>query len=135
MMFLAVLLIVLVAALALVSDIHLIIASKRKEIGILGAMGATQRTIMRTFILLGAALGLVGVSVGGSAGAALAWLLGRYQLLRLPASIYFLDHVPFELQLGDVLVVLVSGFTIAALAAALGARAAATLPLLEALRR
>ncbi len=135
MMFLAVLLIVLVAALALVSDIHLIIASKRKEIGILGAMGATRRTIMRTFVLLGAALGLVGVSVGGSVGASLAWVLGRYQLLRLPASIYFLDHVPFELEFGDVLLVLVSAFTIAALAAALGARAAATLRPLEALRR
>ena len=135
MMFLAVLLIVLVAALALVSDIHLIIASKRKEIGILGAMGATRRTILRTFVLLGAALGLVGVSVGASVGASLAWVLGRYQLLRLPASIYFLDHVPFKLEFGDVFLVLVTAFTISALAAGLGARAAANLRPLEALRR
>lgn len=135
MMFLAVLLIVVVAALALVSDIHLIVASKRREIGILGAMGATRRSITSTFVILGAAIGLAGVSVGGILGSSLAWLLGRYELLRLPASIYFLDHVPFELSLLDVAVVLASGFVIAALAAAWGARAAAGLRPLEALRR
>ena len=41
MMFVAVSLIVLVAALALVADLALIISSKRPEIGILGTMGAT----------------------------------------------------------------------------------------------
>jgi lipoprotein-releasing system permease protein len=135
LMFLSVLLIVLVAALALVSDIHLIVASKRSEIGIMRAMGATRRTITRAFVLLGGALGLAGVAVGGSVGATLAWLLGRYHLLRLPASIYFLDHVPFKLELGDVVVVLASGLAVAALAAALGARSAANLQPLEALHR
>ena len=135
LMFLAVLLIVLVAALALVSDVHLIIASKRREIGILRAMGARRATILRAFGLMGATLGLAGVAAGGSLGAGLAWLLGRYELLRLPASIYFLDHVPFELGWADVAVVLASSFTIAALAAAFGARTAAAMPPLEALRR
>ncbi len=135
LMFLAVLLIVLVAALALVSDIHLIIASKRNEIGILGAMGATRRTITRAFVLLGTALGLAGVAVGGAIGACLALLLDRYQLLRLPASVYFLDHVPFNLELADVLLVVLSGLAIATLAAALGARSAATLRPVEALHR
>jgi lipoprotein-releasing system permease protein len=135
LMFLAVLLIVLVAALALVSDVHLIIASKRREIGILGAMGAGRSTIMRAFALLGAVLGLAGVAAGGALGTALAWVLGHYQLLRLPASVYFLDYVPFELQLGDVALVLSSAFVVASLAAAWGARSAATLLPLEALRR
>ncbi|MDX1502142.1 MAG: hypothetical protein R3325_07250, partial [Thermoanaerobaculia bacterium] len=54
LMFVAVFLIVLVAALALVSDLTLIIASKRPEIGMLGAMGAGPRTIERVFVLLGA---------------------------------------------------------------------------------
>ncbi|MCP4201383.1 MAG: FtsX-like permease family protein [bacterium] len=135
LMFLAVLLIVLVAALALVSDIHLIVASKRREIGILGAMGATRRTITRSFVLLGGALGLAGVAVGGSVGALLAWLLGRYQLLRLPASVYFLDHVPFEVEPGDVFLVMASALAIAALAAALGSRSAASLRPVEVLHR
>lgn len=135
LMFLAVLLIVLVAALALVSDVHLIIASKRREIGMLRAMGAGRGTILRAFVLLGATLGLVGVAAGGALGASLAWTLGRYELLRLPASIYFLDHVPFELQLGDVLLVVVSALVVTLLAAAWGARSAATLQPLEALRR
>ncbi len=135
LMFLAVLLIVLVAALALVSDIHLIVASKRREIGILGAMGATRRTITRSFVLLGGALGLAGVAVGGSVGVSVAWLLGRYQLLRLPASVYFLDHVPFEVEPGDVFLVMASALAIAALAAALGSRSAASLRPVEVLHR
>lgn len=135
LMFLAVLLIVLVAALALVSDVHLIIAGKRGEIGILGAMGAGRGTVLRAFALLGALIGGAGVAVGGAAGSAVAAVLGRYELLRLPASIYFLDHVPFELQFGDVALVVASAFSVAALAAAWGARTAAGLPVLEALGR
>lgn len=135
LMFFAVLLIVLVAALALVSDVHLIVASKRKEIGILRAMGAGKDAIARAFVLLGAVLGIAGVAVGGAIGAPLAWVLGRYQVLRLPANIYFLDHVPFELQTLDVLLVVASALGAAVLAAAWGARSAAALAPLEALRR
>ena len=134
-MFFAVFLIVLVAALALVSDIHLIVACKRSEIGILGAMGATRSTITRAFVLLGGGLGLAGVLAGGAIGACAAWLLGRYQLIRLPASVYFLDHVPFKLQTLDISLVVGSALVIAVLAAALGARSAASLRPVEVLHR
>lgn len=133
LMFLAVLLIVLVAALALVSDVHLIIASKRSEIGILGAMGATRRTITRAFVLLGGGLGLAGVALGAGAGIGAAWLLGRYQLIKLPAAVYFLDHVPFRLQVQDVAIVVTSAVVVAVAAAAVGARSAASLRPVEAL--
>ncbi len=133
MMFLAVLLIVVVAALALVSDIHLIVASKRGEIGILGAMGATRRTITRAFVILGGGLGLAGVATGGLVGVCAAWLLGRYELIRLPAAVYFLDHVPFELDPADVFLVIASALVVAVVAAALGARSAAALRPVEAL--
>lgn len=134
LMFLAVLLIVLVAALALVSDIHLIIASKRGEIGILGAMGATRRTITRAFVILGGGLGFVGVALGGAAGVSAAWVLGRYKLIRLPAAVYFLDHVPFDLDVGDVAMVMATALLVAVSAAALAARAAASLRPVEVLR-
>ncbi|MFQ5525394.1 MAG: ABC transporter permease [Thermoanaerobaculia bacterium] len=135
LMFLAVLLIVLVAALALISDIHLIIASKRGEIGILGAMGATPRTITRAFVILGGGLGLSGVALGGAAGVTAAWLLGRYQVIRLPAAVYFLDYVPFKLNPADVALVMATALTVAVVSAALAARAAAALRPVEVLHR
>lgn len=133
LMFLAVLLIVLVAALALVSDIHLIIASKRSEIGILGAMGATRSTITRAFVVLGGGLGLTGVAVGALVGASTASLLGHYRLIRLPAAVYFLDHVPFQVQAADVAMVVTSALLTTIAAAAIAARSAASLRPIEAL--
>ncbi len=86
-MFVAVSLIVLVAALALVADLALIISSKRPEIGMLGAMGATPATLRRAFLLLGGAGRRARRrSAAALSGSAAAWVLDRYRLLRLPGG-------------------------------------------------
>lgn len=127
LMFVAVFLIVVVAALALVSNVHLIVASKRREIGILGAMGASDRLVLRTFVYLGAGLGAAGVAVGAAVGLLAAWVLGAYRLIRLPASVYFLDHVPFSIVPLDIVRIVVLALLTAITAAWLGARAAVAL--------
>lgn len=134
-MFVAVFLIVLVAGFALIADLALLIASKRSEIGMLGAMGATRRDLRAAFLLLGSMLAGIGTLVGAGAGTSLAWLLGRYELLPLPGQAYFVDHVPFLIRGGDLAWVLVGTVAVVVLAALAGSwRAAAIVPV-EALRR
>ena len=133
--FIAVFLIVAVAALALVSDLTLIITSKRREVGILGAMGADPAALRRIFTLLGGLLAGIGVAAGGAAGISLATVLDRYRLLRIPGDVYFLDYVPFQVRPLDLGVVLVATIVVAVLGAGYAARRAAALHPVEALRR
>ena len=67
LMFVAVFLIVVVAAMAVISDLMLIEAHKKSEMGMLGAMGARRASLRRIFLWLGALLVGIGAAVGGSA--------------------------------------------------------------------
>ncbi len=134
-MFVGVFLIVLVAALALVSDLILIIAKKRSEIGILGAMGATPAALQRSFLFLGAMLSAMGVALGAVVGIAGSWLLERERLIRLPGRVYFLDYVPFRIEGGDLALVICLTLGLALLCAWIGAARATRLEPVEALGR
>lgn len=135
LMFVAVLLIVVVAALALVASINLLVAAKQREIGMLGAMGAGRGLVVRSFVLLGALLAAGGALTGAAGGTAAAWTLERYRLVRLPAAVYFLDYVPFEVRWDDLGVILAVALAVGVGASAWGARGAAALLPTEALRR
>jgi len=135
LMFVAVFLIVVVAALALVSDLTLVIASKQRDVGMLGAMGARPAALQRIFVALGGSLATLGVVAGVAAGWPAAWLLDRYQLLRLPGDVYFLDHVPFLVRPGDLVAVVGATLGLALACALWAARRASALTPVEALRR
>jgi len=98
LMFVGVFLIVLVASQALVSSLALLIASKRRELGMLGTLGLTPAELRRTFLLLGALLASAGILVGGGIGCLVAWVLDRYELIALPEQVYIVDFVPFRLR-------------------------------------
>jgi len=134
-MFVAVFLIVVVAALALITGISLLISKKRPEIGMLGAMGAAPRTLARAFVLLGGLLAVSGILVGLIIGVTAAWLLDRFELVTLPSEVYFVDHVPFAVRFIDVGGVLAATLVIALACSAYAASRAASLLPIEALRR
>jgi lipoprotein-releasing system permease protein len=135
LMFVAVALIVLVAAFALVADLALIISSKRAEIGMLGAMGASPGLVRRTFLLLGGMLAGVGAFLGTALGVGGAWVLDRYRLLSLPGDVYIFDHVPFLVRPADLAVVLALTVALAVAFSLYAAQRAAALDPVEALRR
>lgn len=134
LLFSAVLLIVIVAGLALVADLSLIIASKRPELGMLGAMGATPGELRRVFLWLGGLL----VALGGGSGLALgvggSWILDRTRVLRLGEA-FFIDYVPFRVEVPDLLLVLAAVVLLTLLCAGVAAKRAAGLNPVEALRR
>ncbi len=135
LMFVAVSLIVVVAGLALVADLALIIASKRSEIGMLEAMGATANDLRRTFLLLGGLLSGLGCSAGALIGLGAAWILDHFRLLTLPGDVYFLDYVPFRVLPGDLAAILAITLTLALGSSWWAARRAASLRPVEALSR
>ncbi len=134
LMFVAVFLIVPVAAMSLITVLALLISSKRAEIGMLQAMGARPRVLRRAFLVLGGLLGAIGLVLGGTLGAGGAWLLDRYRLIKPPGDIYFLDHIPFLVETGDLLTVLAATVTLIAGSTLYAARRAAATRPVEALR-
>ena len=116
LLFLAIGLIVVVAALNIVSTLILMVSDKVKEIGTLCAMGAEARSIATVFVLQGLIIGAVGTAVGLVVGTAAALVLDRYHLIPLNPEVYYLSHVPFAPRAIDVLTV-----GVAALAVSLGA--------------
>lgn len=134
-MFVAVSLIVLVATLALVANLALIISNKRSEIGMLATMGATPATLRNAFVLLGGVIAGLGVLVGTVLGVGGSWVMDRYRLVRVPARVYFLDHVPFLVEPLDLLWVLLLTFALALAFALYAAQRAAALDPVEAMNR
>ena len=135
LMFVSVFLIVPIAAMALVTVLVLLVASKRTEIGILKAFGARSAELRSAFLLLGGLLASFGLGAGTALGLGGSWLLDHYRLLRPPGDIYFIDHVPFLIEGGDLAAVMLSTALLALGSAAWAARRAAAVAPLEALRR
>jgi lipoprotein-releasing system permease protein len=107
-MFTILILIVLVAAVNIVSSLVMLVLEKRRDIGVLRTMGVTPRGIMRIFLVQGMLVGLVGTSMGLVTGFGVSYLLGRYKLLKLPGEIYFIDTLPVKMEWTDFLFVAVA---------------------------
>jgi lipoprotein-releasing system permease protein len=134
-MFVAVSLIVVVAALALVADLSLVAANKRRELGLLVAMGASGAQLRRAFFWIGGILGGAGALGGALLGAATAWILDRTRALRMPSDVYFLDSLPFDVPVSDMLLVLGVALALALVCATFGAARATRFDPVEALKR
>jgi lipoprotein-releasing system permease protein len=128
------LLIVLVAAFNIVSNLTMMVAEKRREIGILKAMGLTSGAVRRVFLAQGLVIGLVGTALGLVVGIAASLVVGKYQLIKLNPEIYSIDHLPVATAPLDVAMTIVASVLIAALATLYPSIQAARLYPIEAIR-
>ncbi len=127
-------LIILVAAFNIISTLVMVTMEKRKEIGILVAMGATKSEISRIFIYQGLVVGLSGTFIGLASGWLLLAAQQKYQFISLPPDVYMLATFPVLIQPLDFIAVGVLGVLLCLLAAVYPARRAAALDPVEAIR-
>ena len=127
-------LIVLIAALNITTTLILVVVDRGREIGILGAMGASGRSIMGIFMMEGAIIGAVGALLGVMLGTIACLIGNRYQLVSLPADVYSISNVPFHSQLRDVALAAAVAFLLSLIATIYPARAAARVRPVEMLR-
>ncbi len=141
-MFLILTLIVLVAALNIVSGLIMLVKDKGSDIAILRTMGATQGAIMRVFFITGASIGVVGTLVGFLVGLViclniesirqfLSWLTNTELF---SPELYFLSKLPAVIAPAETAAVVVMALTLSFLATLYPSWRAARLDPVEALR-
>jgi lipoprotein-releasing system permease protein len=141
-MFLILTLIVLVAALNIVSGLIMLVKDKGSDIAILRTMGATQGAIMRVFLITGSSIGVVGTVAGFLLGTVvclnidsirrfLSWLTNTDLF---SSELYFLSKLPADMNLKETAAVLVMALGLSLLATLYPSWRAARLDPVEALR-
>ena len=141
-MFLILALIVLVAALNIVSGLIMLVKDKGSDIAILRTVGASRGSIMRVFLIAGAAIGVVGTLVGFFVGILvslniesirqfLSWITNTDLF---PQKLYFLSKLPAEIAFGETTAVVVMALTLSFLATLYPSWRAARLDPVDALR-
>jgi lipoprotein-releasing system permease protein len=128
------LLIVIVAAFNIVGTLTMVVTDKAREIGILRAMGLPSRSVRTVFVLQGAIIGLVGTVLGTTLGLVVAWLIDRGKLIELKPEVYFIDHLPIQVQALDCVVIVLASMAVATLATIYPSRRAAGMAPVEAIR-
>ena len=133
-MFVILTLIVLVASFNIISTLIVTVTSKVKDIGILKSIGASRACIRRIFTWQGLAVGAMGTFWGFTGGVSVILLLKKYQFIKLPQDIYYIDHLPVVVQASDVGLIVGSAMLITYIATVYPALKAANLEPVEALR-
>jgi len=133
-MFATISLIVLVAALNLICSLAMLVVEKRSRIGILRTMGSTGASIRRIFLYVGILIGLTGTALGNLLGMSASWAADRYGLVPFPGDGFLVSHVPFEIEIPEVLMVNVIALVLTALATWYPAHIASKLDPMTAIR-
>lgn len=126
-------LIILVAAVNMVSSLTMLVHDKTGEIAILKSMGSTTRSVSRVFRTVGLAIGGIGTAIGIVIGLVTCHVVGEYAY-RLDPKIYMIDRLPLEIRPFEVGLVAVIALVISAVATVIPTRMAASLRPVNGLR-
>jgi lipoprotein-releasing system permease protein len=117
-------LVVLLAALNITTTLVLVVVERRSDIAVLRSLGSTTASIMGIFMIEGTAIGLVGAAIG----------MGLGKLVRLPADVYSIANVPFNIHLREIIMAGLVAFLLSLLATIYPAQAAARMQPAQLLR-
>ena len=94
-------LILLIASLNIFFSLSMLVIDKKKDISVLLAMGASQQTVRRTFLLVGAIVALVGAATGLVLGVTLCWLQQRFGFVSMGMATSVVDAYPVKIKISD----------------------------------
>ena len=105
-------LMLLVAGITVVSMLLIIIIERTSTIGLLKAMGATNKFVRNVFLLRSMKILGIGMLIGNAFGLGFCFLQQYTSLIKLPAETYYLSAVPIELHLSTVIAINLGTFVL-----------------------
>lgn len=130
-------LIVGVSTFNIVATLVMTVQEKKRDIGVLTALGAAPNFFRRVFLSLGGMIGGAGVLAGIAFGALVCWIMTTFRLLRFPpgvAEIYFVSFIPFRVRPIDLAAIVGFSAVVILVASWVPARRAGRIDVAEALR-
>src|SRR6185369_8242513 len=89
----------------------MLVREKRRDIAILKSMGAGDRMVLKTFLLMGLYMGVLGVVAGIATGALTCAMLGKFGI-SLDTDVYYISKLPVKMNPREILAVFGAAMTI-----------------------
>lgn len=133
-LFIVLMLIILMAAINIISSLLMTVMNRRSEIALLLTLGATPQEVKKLFINLGIIIGVAGIFTGVVFGGIGMWVLTTFDIISLPKDVYGTSKLPLDLEGFDFAMIIVGAFVIVLFSSFYPARKAATVDPLTVLR-
>ncbi|GBC89144.1 Lipoprotein-releasing system transmembrane protein LolE [bacterium HR13] len=132
--FFVLLLMVMVASFNITSLLFMKVREKIRDIAVLRTFGLKRREIALIFLIQGITLGAAGALLGLLLSLLGAYLINEYKLVRVPADVYLMDHVPVFFEVSDIVITLSGALLLSFVASLLPAYRASRTNIVEILR-
>ena len=133
-LFIVLMLIILIAAINIISSLLMTVMNRRGEIALLLSLGATKNEIKKVFLYLGVVIGISGILAGIVLGLGGIWILGTFDIIHLPKDVYPTSTLPLDLSLQDFFLIVSGAFVIVLASAYYPAKKASEVNILTVLR-
>jgi putative ABC transport system permease protein len=133
-LFIVLMLIILIAAINIISSLLMTVMNRRSEIALLISLGASKQEVKKIFLILGIVIGVLGIATGTALGLSGIWILGTFDIISLPADVYPTSKLPLDLSIIDFFSIIIGAFVIVLLSAWYPAKKASEVDVLTVLR-
>ena len=133
-LFIVLMLIILIAAINIISSLLMTVMNRRAEIALLLSLGATTAEIKKVFLYLGIVIGIGGILAGIFFGMSGLWVLSTFDIIHLPKDVYPTTTLPLDLSLQDFLLIVFGAFIIVVASSYYPAKKASEVDILTVLR-
>ena len=133
-LFIVLMLIILIAAVNIISSLLMTVMNRRSDIALLISLGASPAQIKKLFLYLGIVIGIGGIVVGAALGLGGVWVLETFDIVSLPKDVYPTSRLALDLSAMDFFSIIGGAFVIVVLSAWYPAKKASEVDVLTVLR-
>lgn len=133
-LFIVLMLIILIAAINIISSLLMTVMNRRSEIALLLSLGATTSEIKKVFLYLGIVIGVSGILAGIVFGMGGLWILSTFDIVSLPKDVYPTTTLPLDLSVQDFFLIVSGAFAIVIASSYYPAKKASEVDILTVLR-